>query len=259
MSSNQVLTKVALITGASGGIGHAMADAFMANGYTVLALDIDNKPETLDCHHYIQADLLRYAAEEPYARGINDQIFRLCNGRLDALINNAATQIIQRVETLTRDDWQRTLNVNLLAPFFLTQALVGVLAEAGGSVVNISSIHARLTKPQFVAYATSKAALSAMTRSMCLELGQRFRVNAIEPAAIETEMLKKGFESNGKAYEALKAHHPVGRIGVPNDVAGVAIWLCSRESNFINGSCIQIDGAISSVMSDPNNITAFEE
>lgn len=251
MSSNQVLTKVALITGAAGGIGHAMADAFIANGYTVLALDIANKPETLDCHHYIQADLSRYAAEEPYARGINDQIFRLCNGRLDALINNAATQIIQRVETLTRDDWQRTLNVNLLAPFFLTQALVGVLAEAGGSVVNISSIHARLTKSQFVAYATSKAALSAMTRSMCLEFGQRFRVNAIEPAAIETEMLKQGLVATEGAYEILKDYHPVGRIGSPNEVARATVWLCSNESSFINGACVLVDGGISNALHDP--------
>lgn len=251
MSSNQVLTKVALITGAAGGIGHAMADAFMANGYTVLALDIANKPETLDCHHYIQADLSRYTAEEPYARGINDQIFRLCNGRLDALINNAATQIIQRVETLTRDDWQRTLNVNLLAPFFLTQALVGVLAEAGGSVVNISSIHARLTKPQFVAYATSKAALSAMTRSMCLEFGQRFRVNAIEPAAIETEMLKQGLVATEGAYEILKDYHPVGRIGSPNEVARATVWLCSNESSFTNGACVLVDGGISNALHGP--------
>ena len=251
MSSNPVLTKVALITGAAGGIGHALADAFMASGYTVLALDIADKPETLDCHHYIQADLSRYTAEEPYARGVNLQIFRLCNGRLDALINNAAIQVIQRVETITREDWQRTLNVNLLAPFFLTQALVSILAEAGGSVVNISSIHARLTKPQFVAYATSKAALSAMTRSMCLELGQRFRVNAIEPAAIETEMLKQGLVATEGAYEILKDYHPVGRIGSPNEVARATVWLCSNESSFTNGACVLVDGGISNALHDP--------
>jgi NAD(P)-dependent dehydrogenase (short-subunit alcohol dehydrogenase family) len=155
------------------------------------------------------------------------------------------------VETLTREDWQRTLNVNLLAPFFLTQALVRVLAEAGGSVVNISSIHARLTKPQFVAYATSKAALSAMTRSMCLELGQRLRVNAIEPAAIETEMLKQGLVDTEGAYEILKDYHPVGRIGSPNEVARAAVWLCSNESSFTNGACVLVDGGISNALHDP--------
>ncbi len=253
MSSDLAQTKVALITGAAGGIGHALCDAFATKGYLVLAMDIADNPATLACHHYIQADLSRYVAEESYAKDINHQINKLCDGRLDALINNAAIQIVQRVEMLTRDDWQRTLNVNLLAPFFLIQGLIRELSETRGSVVNISSIHARLTKQHFVAYATSKAALSAMTRATCLELGQRFRVNAIEPAAIETEMLKQGLFDIEGAYEALKDYHPVGRIGLPKDVAGVAVWLCSAESDFINGTCIQVDGAISNVLSDPND------
>ncbi len=252
MSGNLAQAKVALITGAAGGIGHALVDAFAEEGYLVLAMDIADNPQTLACHHYIQADLSRYAAEESYAKDINHQISKLCDGKLDALINNAAIQIIRRVEKLTRDDWQHTLNVNLLAPFFLIQGLIRELSETRGSVVNISSIHARLTKQQFVAYATSKAALSAMTRSMCPELGKKLRVNAIEPAAVDTEMLKKGLLANEGAYEALQDYHPVGRIGTPNEVAGAAVWLCSDQSDFINGACIQVDGGISSILHDPD-------
>ena len=251
MSSNPEPTKVALITGAAGGIGHALVHEFIASGYTVIATDIADKPESLSCHHYIQADLSRYVAEEPFAREINLQINKLCNGRLSALINNAAVQIIQRVELLTREDWQHTINVNLLAPFFLTQALLPQLSEAAGSVINISSIHARLTKTQFTAYATSKAALSAITRSSSLELARRIRVNAIEPAAIETEMLRNGLSSHLSVWQRLKDCHPAGRIGGPSEVAKAAIWLCSGDSDFINGACLRIDGGLANVLHDP--------
>jgi NAD(P)-dependent dehydrogenase (short-subunit alcohol dehydrogenase family) len=118
--------------------------------------------------------------------------------------------------------------------------------------VNISSIHARLTKPDFVAYATSKAALSGLTRAMAVDLGDRIRVNAIEPAAISTPMLKAGFESHPEQYAALARCHPQGRMGTPTEVAALALSLVSGELRFMHGACVGLDGGISARLHDPS-------
>jgi NAD(P)-dependent dehydrogenase (short-subunit alcohol dehydrogenase family) len=171
---------------------------------------------------------------------------------LSVLVNNAATQVLGGVDSLTVSDWHHTLDVNLLAPFVLTQGLLPPLEKAHGCVINISSIHARLTKPNFVAYATSKAALSAMTRAMAVDLGSRVRVNAIEPAAIETDMLKSGFAGQPEKFAELQACHPQGRIGSPEEVAALALSVAGGELRFLHGACIGIDGGISGRLHDPN-------
>jgi NAD(P)-dependent dehydrogenase (short-subunit alcohol dehydrogenase family) len=122
---------------------------------------------------------------------------------------------------------------------------------AKGCVINISSIHARLTKPNFVAYATSKAALSGMTRAMAVDLGGRVRVNAIEPAAISTDMLKAGFKDHPEQYAALEQCHPLGRIGTPEEVAALALSIVDGELRFLHGACVGMDGGISARLHDP--------
>lgn len=245
--------RYALITGAAGGIGQAMVQEFAANGYTVIATDWVPAPEGLGAHHYLQADLARTVEDEAYAEEVFSQIKTwLGNAGLVALINNAAIQILGGAGILTRADWQQTLNVNLLAPFFWAQALLPELEAAKGSVVNISSIHARLTKKNFVAYATSKAALSGMTRAMAVDLGPRVRVNAIEPAAIETGMLKAGFAAKAELYAQLEKCHPAGRIGQPAEVAKCAAAIVQGGMPFLHGACIALDGGISGCLSDPS-------
>src|SRR3546814_5507046 len=103
-------------------------------------------------------------------------------------------------------------------------------------VLNIRSIHARLTKPGFAAYATSKAALSGLTRAMAVELGSRVRVNAIEPAAIATPMLRAGFADNENGYRQLNDLHPSGNIGSPDELAQLARLLIASDNNFLNGA-----------------------
>jgi NAD(P)-dependent dehydrogenase (short-subunit alcohol dehydrogenase family) len=161
-------------------------------------------------------------------------------------------QILGGADSLTRNDWQQTLNVNLVAPFIWTQALLPALEHAKGSVVNISSIHAKLTKKNFVAYATSKAALSGMTRALAVDLGPRVRINAIEPAAIETEMLKTGFEGEPELYCRLQKCHPAQRIGLPVEVARLAVLLADKNIAFVHGACISIDGGIGNALLDPS-------
>ena len=172
-------------------------------------------------------------------------------GRLKALVANAAHQVVKPSCDLTAADWQHTLGVNLLAPFWLAMAFREELAANHGSFLAISSIHDRLTKPGFVAYATSKAALSGMVRALAVDLGSQVRCNAICPAAISTPMLVAGFEGRTEALAALERHHPVGRLGTAAEVAAMACFVCSEAAGFISGSCIEISGGIGARLHDP--------
>lgn len=246
------IKKFAVITGAAGGIGRALVREFSMHGYAVIATDCIPAPGDLIAHHYLQADLARTVTDEVYAEEIFRQIKTwIGETGLAALINNAAVQILAGVDSLTRKDWQQTLNVNLIAPFIWTQALLHALESANGNVVNISSVHARLTKKNFVSYATSKAALSGMTRAMAVDLGPRVRVNAIEPAAIETEMLKAGFAEKPESYRQLEFGHPQQRIGSPQEVAHLALAITDGTMKFVHGACIGLDGGIGCRLHDP--------
>lgn len=244
--------KKVLVTGAAGGIGTALVHAFEKNGFQVIALDFVSKPKGLTCSQYLEIDLRKLVSSDSGVDEVFLRIKRAIDGDgLYALINNAAVQVLGGVESLTIQDWQHTLNINLLAPFRLVQGLLNELEQAEGCVINISSIHARLTKANFVAYATSKAALSGMTRAMAVDLGARVRVNAIEPAAIATDMLKAGFAGQPDLLSKLESCHPQCRIGSPEEVAALALSIASGDLKFLHGACVGMDGGISSRLYDP--------
>lgn len=247
-----MMSNVSIITGAAGGIGRALCTTFASAGYDVIAVDI-RAPKSLDGRTtYVELDLNRYCSSPDYRSNANRRLRDAVGGRkIAALVNNAAIQIVKPVESLTADDWTSTLHVNLLAPFLLTQSFLKDLEVAAGAVVNIASIHATLTKPEFVAYATSKAAFVGMTRSMAVELGKRVRVNAICPAAIDTDMLRAGFEGKEHEFRLLEKAHPTGSIGTPDDVAKLAVFLASSNSPFLTGGVYSVDGAIGSRLHDP--------
>ncbi len=247
------LNNIALITGAAGGIGRSLMQVFHDAGYSIIATDMAAQPQDLHCICYLQADLARFVEDEAYASEVISAIRNTLQGAgLNTLINNAAIQILGGAESLTRQNLRTTLDVNLLAPFLLTQALLPELEAVKGCVVNIGSIHARLTKKNFVAYATSKAALAGMTRALAVDLGSRVRINAIEPAAVETAMLKRGFEGKPELYRQLEACHPQQRIGQPEEVARLALAISEGGMNFLHGACIGLDGGISGRLFDPN-------
>lgn len=244
--------KCCLVTGGAGGIGRALVDVFQNAGYRVIATDQIESPDDLACDCYVQADLARFVEDQTYAESVASKLREsIATRQLHALINNAAIQILGGADSLTRTDWRKTLNVNLVAPFLLTQTFLPELEHAHGAVVNISSIHARLTKANFVSYATSKAALSGMTRALAVDLGPRVRVNAIEPAAIETEMLKAGFAGKADQYAALLDCHPVRQVGTPAQVAQAALMMVSGDLPFMDGACVDLSGAISGRLHDP--------
>jgi NAD(P)-dependent dehydrogenase (short-subunit alcohol dehydrogenase family) len=244
--------KYVVVTGAAGGIGQAIVRAFCTAGYAVIATDRATRPDALPCADFIEADLAQMVADETYAAAIFARVRRAFGeAGVHALVNNAAVQRLGGVDSLARDDWRLTLDVNLLAPFLWAQALLPQLERADGCIVNISSVHARLTKKNFVAYATSKAALSGMTRAMAVDLGDRVRVNAVEPAAIDTEMLRAGFAQNPGRFNELRACHPQGRIGTPDEVASLVLFLTRAEAKFLHGACVGLDGGISGSLQDP--------
>jgi NAD(P)-dependent dehydrogenase (short-subunit alcohol dehydrogenase family) len=243
----------ALITGVAGGIGAALVRAFKEAGYIVIGTDLEPKTNIANIDFFFQINLEKLIEDEVASKLFYLQISKVLNGAgLKVLVNNAALQIIKPVSELTVIDIMRTLNTNTAAPFLLIQNFLTDLEQENGSVVNISSIHATLTKPNFVAYATSKAALSGLTRALSVELGHRVRINAIAPAAVATKMLKAGFENDKNGFEKLSKMHPVGRIGEPIEVADLAVFLSSEKAEFINGSIFELNGGIGNRLYDPS-------
>ena len=239
-----------VISGAEGGIGKALCQAFEEAGYYVIGTDLERRDVPVDA--FVPQDLDDLVRSLQLQNEMAGRLAMVLGDRpLGCLVNNAALQIVRPLEQLSGEDWQRSLNINVLAPFLLTKLLLPRLELAHGSVINIASIHATLTKPEFVAYATSKAALVGLTRSMAVELGSRVRVNAICPAAIDTDMLKAGFVGREREYAQLEAAHPVGRIGTPDEVANFAVILASARFQFMSGGIYNLDGAISSRLHDP--------
>lgn len=240
--------KKILITGVLGGIGRAIGKMFREQGYFVYGLDVRNEPADF-VDQLIVFDINQFCYNEDY-RATWTEYFNVSIPSLDVLVNNAAVQILDKLDDLRLKDWQETINVNLTGPLLLSQLFLNRLEAVNGSIINIGSIHQQLTKPRFISYATSKSALIGLTKALAVDLEGRVRVNAISPAAIQTEMLLAGFDGNEDALDQLRKLHPVQRIGYPNDVAKLVLFLTSENSGFIHGANLSLDGGISSVLKD---------
>lgn len=236
-----------VITGCSGGIGQALCAAFQRHGAWVIGIDMQSVGQHVDA--WLPADLQCLAAGDTR---LIDGIVEAAGGRpIRTLVNNAACQLLGPAAGLSLTDWRRTMDVNLMAPVVLSSLLLTHLAAARGSIINIASIHANQTKPGFVAYATSKAALVGFTKSLAVDVGEQVRVNAILPAAIRTPMLEAGFADQPEQLRKLEQYHPSQSIGEPGDVAALAVFLSGEAGAFMNGAVIALDGGISSRLHDP--------
>lgn len=241
--------KKILITGSNGKIGNELCKKFKDSGWFVVGID---QHETCNSNtdHYEKFDFSNgFSFEEnPSIEKLNHNIL---NDELDCLINNAGIQITKSFNQLSYENIINTYNVNIFAPIFLVKWFLNSLIKTGGSVINISSIHSHLTKKNFLAYSTSKAALDNFTKSLVLEFGSRIRVNGISPAAIDTPMLREGFGNNKLKINNLRNFHPSNTLGTVKSVSSVAYFLATTEDLFLNGSIIDLSGGISSKLHDP--------
>jgi NAD(P)-dependent dehydrogenase (short-subunit alcohol dehydrogenase family) len=233
-----------LLTGASRGIGHATVKRFSSAGWRVITCSRHPFPEEcpweMGPEDHIQVDL----ADHDSTRSAIDEIKnRLEGGLLHALVNNAAIspkaeggKRLSSVDT-TIDVWEHVFGVNFFAPIMLARGLMDQLAAAHGSVVNVTSIAGSRVHPfAGAAYATSKAALAALTREMASDFGSRgIRVNSIAPGEIDTAILSPGTE---KIVEQI----PMQRLGTPDEVAKIIYVLCTETSSYVNGAEIHING-----------------
>lgn len=236
-----------VITGANGGIGSSLCQAYSQAGYSVVAIDLHSECKHKFCETYIEMDANKFAVSEEYRKSLSTQ---LESQNPSVLINNCATQLLADFENFSSDYWHQTMNVNLSSAFFLIKAFYKNLVSNVGQVINIGSIHGDQTKPRFFAYATSKAALIGLTKSLALEFKGKITVNAVSPAAINTSMLREGFGNDETIIEKLAQIHPSKEIGEPKDLAQFILTLTQANNRFLNGANIRFDGAISSALLD---------
>lgn len=239
------MEQVALVTGAGRGIGLAVARRFVADGWRVALLDIEQA--LLDA---ALADLaapdatlaLRCDVADPAA--VDAAVRQAAGrwGRLDALVNNAGTAVFKPMLDTTPDEWARVLAVNLTGPFLCTQAAAPFMAEGGGgAVVNITSISGRRASTLRVAYGTSKAGLAHLTKQQAVELaGLGIRVNAVAPGPVDTAMAKAVHTA-----EIRRDYHdavPLARYGLETELAAVVVFLCGDGASYVTGQEIAVDG-----------------
>jgi 2-deoxy-D-gluconate 3-dehydrogenase len=239
--------KVAIVTGAARGNGAAMAEALLRAGASVLMVDVLEeeltksvvrlKAEPLDVAE-LSCDLTEpNAAERIVAHAIS--LF----GRCDILVNNAGITRGGDLFTYSRDAWDATYRVNLLAPFELSRrAAVEMRSSRRGSIINITSLNAELAFPDNPAYVAFKGALKQLTKSLALDLGSYgIRVNSIGPGYIHTSMTGRSWQ-NETSRIARAERSVLGRWGQPDDLSGAIIYLASDASSFVTGADLYVDG-----------------
>ena len=242
-SSNQP-RRTLLLTGASRGIGHATVKRFSAAGWRVITCSRHGFPENcpweMGPEDHIQVDLADPASTDAAIAEIRN---RLEGGELHALVNNAAIspkadggKRLDAIDT-AREVWSHVFQVNFFAPIMLARGLLEELEATKGSVVNVTSIAGSRVHPfAGAAYATSKAALAALTREMAFDFGRHgIRVNAIAPGEIDTAILSPGTD---KIVEQIPLH----RLGTTDEVAKIIYVLCTETSSYLNGAEIHING-----------------
>ncbi len=248
--SKKLEGKVAVVTGASKGIGASIALHLAAEGASVV-VNYSSSKEGADRivgeingnggrAIAVQANL----AKEGDIRRLFAETKRAF-GRLDVLVNNAGVYEFKPLEEVTADHFHRMYDVNVLGLVLATQEAVKLFGDRGGSVINISSVAATAAPPTGSLYSGTKAAVDAVTRSLAQELGPRkIRVNSLNPGMVETEGVKAAGIDQSDFRKKVEADTPLGRIGQPKDIAPVAVFLASDDSAWITGETIYVAGGL---------------
>jgi glucose 1-dehydrogenase len=243
--------KVAAITGGDQGIGRAIVERLAREGADIALCYRANKAGADEVVALvqkggrkavaIQCDVGKVADGQRFMAEAVSQL-----GRVDVLVNNAGLEKRADFWDVTEQDYDTVLNVNLKGPFFVTQAFVKhrMQAKAGGKVINVSSVHEELPFPHFTSYCASKGGIKMMTRNLSIELAPLgITINSIAPGAIETP-INKNLLNDPVKLKSLLDNIPLKRLGTPEDVAGIAAFLASSDSDYMTGTTTFVDGGL---------------
>ena len=235
--------KTALITGGASGIGEATARAFSAAGAAILIADIDGTraeslAQRLPGSRAVVCDITDEAAVANAFNGIP---------KLDILVNNAGIGLVGGIEETSLGDFERLFRVNVTGMFLVSRAAVPLLIASRGSMVNIGSVAGLIGVKKRFAYCATKGAVVAMTRQLAVDYPGQFRVNCICPGTVDTPFVEAYLEKyhkheKEKVRGELNLRQPIGRMGRPDEVANLALYLASDEAGFVQGSIFTIDG-----------------
>ena len=247
---NRLEGKVAVTTGGAQGIGRAIVEKLYGEGAHVVVADTGPCTYIKEVQRDGTGPILSYrcidVTDGESVRRAFEEIFE-AHGRLDILVNNAGIAFDKPIEETTESEWDRMMDVNLKGVFLCTKhAVPWMRRTGGGAVVNIGSLEGLAANPRRTAYAASKGGVHALTRAVALDLGpDSIRCNAVCPGWINTPFNDSFFESlrdRDAGKRAIVGLHPVGRMGLPEDVANTVCWLACDESGFITGQEIVVDG-----------------
>jgi NAD(P)-dependent dehydrogenase (short-subunit alcohol dehydrogenase family) len=242
--------KIAVVTGASSGIGRATALLFAKEGSHVVALGrneselLSVRDEARDSEGTVKIHLGEMTELSQVDRLVTEAMDTF--GRIDVLVNAAGIIKSGNIENTTLDDWDKMMNINLRSTFYLMQRCVPHLEATKGSIVNVSSVTGQRAFPNVLAYCVSKAGTDQLTRCAALELAPKgIRVNAVNPGVVVTNLHKRGGMSDEDYDKFLlnaKNTHPLGRAGDPEEVAELIYFLASEKASWITGVTYEIDG-----------------
>lgn len=250
MSEKRFTGKVAVVTGATSGIGHACAVGFANEGANIVC--VGRNEDTLN---NVSLELRNTGVEALPVRAdlsVDEEADRVIDealkvfGGVDVLVNAAGFLTTGTIENTSIENWDEMMNVNVRAVFRLMQKALPSLIDRRGNIVNVSSVTGLRSFPGVLAYCVSKSALDQLTRCAALELAAKgVRVNAVNPGVVVTEIHKRG-GMNAEAYAAFLEHskttHPLGRTGRPEEIAALVLFLASAEASWITGATYSIDG-----------------
>lgn len=233
---------VALVTGASSGIGEAIANRFRAEGMTVVGAS--RSVTSIDGVEWRRCDVSDSSAVDELVTGIVVE-----HGRLDVVVNNAGVQVEKTIAETTDDDFDRVIDVNVRGVFNVARAAVRTMIPAGGGcIVNIGSTAATHADHGMAVYNASKGAVHALTRAIAVDHGpQGIRCVTLAPGWITTALTDAAFDQADDPELARAdaiSRHPVGRLGRPEDVAGLCVWLVGEEAGYASGSVFHLDGGL---------------
>ena len=245
--------KVALITGGGTGIGRAIALAFAREGagVAVAGRRLEKLHEVISevqraggAGLAVECDVTRQSDVERAVRGAVERF-----GQLNVLVNNAGMLHVSTVEGISEDEWDEMMRVNAKGSFLTSRAVLPEFRKCGGgAIVNVGSVLGLFAVKDRAAYCASKGAVTMLTKAMALDHAhEKIRVNCICPSVVETDLVKGVFNETPEGQERLKARLttiPLGRLGKPEDVAELAVFLASEESSWLTGGAIPLDGGV---------------